>query len=59
MDAQRFALDNEAIAVLYNWLETEVEEVPAAMIFNMNETGRSEWSDAHSVRVMVQDSCHD
>jgi precorrin-2 methylase len=56
MEAERVAADEATITAFSDELEGMIEDVPAVMIFNIDESGYSEWADAHEVRILVPDS---
>lgn len=53
MERQRVLADQEQIDRWYDLLDSLIEEVPGAFIFNVDETGCSDWTDSHEVRVLV------
>jgi hypothetical protein len=54
MEAERVAVNEATIAAFCDKLEGMIEDAPAAMIFNIDESGYSEWAGAHKVRVLVR-----
>jgi hypothetical protein len=55
LEAQRVEVDEAAVATFYNELEAMIDGIPAEIIYNADETGCSDWMDAHEIRVLVPD----
>jgi hypothetical protein len=53
MEAQQVEVGKAAVAAFYDELEAMIERVPATMIYKADETGCSDWVDAHEIRVLV------
>jgi hypothetical protein len=53
IDARRLECDPAEIDEYYQVLESLLEDFPAAMIINIDETGHQEWADSHPERVVV------
>jgi hypothetical protein len=56
MEVERVVIDKATIAAFFDELEGMIEDVPAAMLFNIGKSLYSECADAHEVRVLVPDS---
>jgi hypothetical protein len=56
MEAERTAVDPAEIDRWFDDLTREIEGVPRQFILNVDETGCSEYSDAHEIKVIVPDS---
>jgi hypothetical protein len=53
LETGRVQVDGAVIDAFYCELEEMIKGIPAAIIYNMNETGYSNWADAHEVMVLV------
>jgi hypothetical protein len=59
-EASRAAVDPSVIQEWLNMLEAEIPEIPRAFVFNMDETGCSDWADRpREVTLIVPTSCED
>jgi hypothetical protein len=56
MEGTRVEVDPAKIEDFYDELEALIEDVPAAFIFNMDESGCSDWADKREIRVLVPDT---
>jgi hypothetical protein len=56
MEAERARVDPAEIDHWFDDLTRAIEGVPRKFIFNVDETGCSEYSDAHEIKVIVPDS---
>jgi hypothetical protein len=60
MERERVQCDQEAVTGFYDEFEAVCQDVPAAFIWNMDESGCSQWADKQEeYRVLVPDSYAD
>lgn len=53
MERERVEVDPADIDTFYDELATLLQGIPGAFIFNIDESGVQEWTDAHHIRVLV------
>jgi predicted translin family RNA/ssDNA-binding protein len=56
MDARRLACDQSEIDRHYEALEAVLEDFPAALVVNIDETEHQEWVDAHAEKAVFPES---
>ena len=53
MESERIQVSEEDIAQKYKELEEHLKVIPGEFIFNVDETGCSDWVDSHEMKVFV------
>jgi hypothetical protein len=56
-EAERVAVGSEIVTEWYRALATKIEGVPRAFIYNVDETGCSDYADKREIRVLVPACC--
>jgi hypothetical protein len=52
-ESERVAVDPEQTEAWFDKLEEKLQEIPRALVFNMEGTGCSEYSDSREVKALV------
>ena len=53
MEQQRVSASNDDIMKYYDLLNAMIQQIPGSFIFNVDESGCCDWTDAHEVKVLV------
>jgi hypothetical protein len=53
MEKERVFCDPQSIDDFYTYLESRIDEIPAALVYNLDESGFQEWADARMTTVFV------